>query len=80
MIGFVNNRTGARTQQLKGFPTETEAETVARFKSAGWDIEKGNYEYDSNSYTLTYSTDAVATEKQDEDQKSGDADGDAKAE
>lgn len=80
MIGFVNSRTGARTQQLKGFPTETEAETVARFKAAGWDIEKGSYEYDSSTYTLTYNEPAVKTETQDEDQKSGDMDGAAKAE
>lgn len=81
MIGFVNNRTGARTQQLKGFPTETEPETVARFKAAGWDVEKGSYEYDATNYTLTYNEPSVKTETQDEDQKSGDMDaGSAKAE
>lgn len=68
MIGFVNTRTGARTQELKGFQTETEAETVARLKAAGWEIEKGKYEYDEQQRVLRYTDDGTKA-KQEEDQK-----------
>jgi len=81
MIGFVNTRTGARTQQLKGFPTESENETVARMKAAGWEINSGEYEYDESNQTLTYKEKAVKTEAKDaEGQKEGGDDADPQTE
>jgi len=73
MIGFVNTRTGARTSNLSGYPTETEAESVARLKAAGWDMEPGSYTFDEKTNRFEYSAGEEVKDK------AGDDDGDKEA-
>jgi len=72
VIGFVNSRTGARTQTLSGYPTENEGESVARLKAAGWDMVPGSYEYDEQTKKFEYS----ASKETKEDKGEGEAEGD----
>lgn len=73
MIGFVNTRTGARTQNLSGYPTETEPEAVARLKAAGWDMMPGSYEFDDTTKKFEYSASKEKTEEKDESAGADDA-------
>lgn len=78
MIGFVNSRTGARTQTLSGYPTENEGESVARLKAAGWDMVPGSYDYDEGSKKFEYS--ASKETKDDKDEGEGASDGEQQSE
>ena len=76
MIGFVNSRTGARTNSLSGYPTETEAEAVARLKAAGWDMVAGSYTFDESTKKFEFS--AGKENKGDKpDEEEGAAEGDS---
>jgi len=74
MIGFVNSRTGARTNSLSGYPTETEAEAVARLKAAGWDMVAGSYTFDEQTKKFEYS--AASDNKETKPDEQGEAEGD----
>jgi len=42
---FVNNKTGQRASELRGYRSETEDEARARLEAAGWEFAETEYEW-----------------------------------